>query len=57
MEIGTEDARVLANERDVVASLPRAVPTNVTRVWRGACPNGVRHHRVNALKPDPNRRG
>ena len=22
-----------------------------------ACPNGVRHHRVNATKPDPNRRG
>ena len=23
----------------------------------GACPNGVRHHHVNVLKPDPNRRG
>jgi hypothetical protein len=30
------------------------------RIWEAggsACPNGVRHHRVNALKPDPNRRG
>ena len=28
-----------------------------TAAGRSACPNGVRHHRVNALTPDPNRRG
>ena len=34
---------------------PRAEPAKET--WgRSACPNGVRHHHVNVLKPDPNRR-
>ena len=40
------------------ATQSRPYPRAVLARGRGsACPNGVRHHRVNATKPDPNRRG
>ena len=49
---------VLVHQRPKAAALPDTLsPQPDTRRALSACPNGVRHHRVHATEPDPNRRG